>query len=93
MSEKPIKVTDKAKKPAIILFFVLVFLLVLKSPLSTVGMFEMLGSLTAHIFFGIIIGNIYFLLKKSKRTNWQRYKVILILSLAFFVFKAISQLF
>lgn len=93
MSEKPVKITDNAKKPTIIIFLVLLLLLFIRFPLSSVGFMEMLGSLTAHLFFGVVVGNIYFVVKKSARTNWQRYKVILIISLLFLVIKDISKLF
>lgn len=91
MSEKPVKITDKYKKSAIILFTLLFLLIWLTRPLSIEGLFETLGALTAYVFFGIVVGNIYFLIKKAQRTNWQRFRIIFIVSLVFFVFKLILK--
>lgn len=92
MDNKSINIKDSSKKQTVIMFSILSLLLLLPREMSIEGLLELLGALTAHIFFGVIIGNIYFLLKRSQRTKWQRFKVIVFLSLAFYITKLLSSL-
>jgi len=81
MNEKAVSSNKEKNHVVIISVIILVILMLDSNGFSLQSLGEVLGHLLATLFLGIIVGNIYFALKRKERTIWQRYRVIVVITL------------
>lgn len=78
-------------------FIALLLVLILISFLNSSGtggefIGYIVGSLLGSLGLGIIIGNIYFRFNKKERNNWQRWCVIVIVAIIFYLWRFLPSM-